>query len=776
MPGAVPSDLQKGIGVDILGRPSELVPQGSGKLNELAQASADVPGNILIGAGKSAVEGALGATRVVNKALRLPRFIPGMAQKVDNWIPEMGKPDDFVKVVTGDPNATLEREGIAQNIGGIAETIGEFMIGEGELKALSWGDRMDKIANAISLFKKYPALPRIIANSMRATAIVGAQDVAHTGGEDWEGSVKKALLAGGFTAGIETAATAATPAVKKVFDLLNLGGKAQEVASDAAAAEARLQKAVADRRNLEQISESFAARLTTAAKKQGEDKGLLSGQALAKALQEDLDAVHNQLTSNYGNALDAMSAHADAMGIQVGGPNSALAKKAKELLSEGSGLPDELQEAMKGAVPGLEPAQAILEQLKKGEPMTWEEATNLQRVLGKKAYSITDFGNPLKQVYSQLKTAVQDSFAKAADAADQPRLAQTLRDLRSDYADTMTKLEDNAVIHALRSKDFDGVSKVLLSRNTVGDNVETLRGLLDRIGSSRLEDVQHEIFSGILNKAIDASGDVDFHKMAAEFLKYPSDVRQAIWGDSMSLVDQAMRAGEKLTSDAAKSVDVLQADSQAADRLAARAKDAAAEARRILPMFVAHGPSGLAAATGIVKGVWDLPDNPNKGLREIGYGIASAAALEGGTAILRNPQFQSFILSTLQFLSNASANVGTRITEDAETPMARLTKTLNDQALRRSVFRAYGSGPEIPGMAGNIGGEAEEANAAQRGLSSETKVKPAFPKERTTGRPPMNIGSAKIVSQGGKNGQAVPHPNAHLGNLWNRINREAKRS
>jgi hypothetical protein len=132
-----------------------------------------------------------------------------------------------------------------------------------------------------------------------------------------------------------------------------------------------------------------------------------------------------------------------------------------------------------------------------------------------------------------LKSATGESLEQAATNAGQPEIANNLKILRADYADTITDLQDNTVIKALQNKDLDGVAKLLMSRDTVGDNVTTLRGLLNRIGSANMKNVEAEMYQQLLNKSSDFSSgnrDIDVQKFSENFYKIPQEVRETIWG------------------------------------------------------------------------------------------------------------------------------------------------------------------------------------------------------------------------------------------------------
>jgi len=762
-----PSVLPGTSGANIPGAPAVLpgvpnapTPQGlrpqdqTSTLEDYIDVADDTAADVAVGAAKGAGKTLIGGARLMEKIPGLG-YIPDVTNKENRlapmkWVPSEEKVDDYIKRATGDPNATLETHGAAQKVGEIGESIAELLVGEGEFKALSWGEKAAEVGRIGKLLNEYPRLARIATNAIRASALGGVQNLVKTSGEAPLESLKTALEFGattGLTEGLatglttvskEAAAKGAVPPLQKFFKMLNSSADAAEAAKAAEFAKKGTQDAADNAADLAADRRQYVNQITQAAKSSTEG---LTGTALVDALQSDLDDVHQQLMNNYGDALDHFASHADAAGVKVGGPESSLAKAAQRILDNGAGLPDNLQQAMSNITPGLEPAKDLLQQLAKGEPMTWSEASQLQKLLGKKAYSITDYTNPLKRVYTDLKLAVGDSLAEGAEAADQPQLAKNLRDLRADYASTISDLQDNSVVRALRNKDLDGVAKLLMSRDTIGDNVTTLRNLLDRIGSTHMDDVQNEIFNHVLDKASDMSSgvrDVDPDKLAANFFKIPQEVRDAIWGgdkeiktfaETMQRLQQSRKLGEI-------GIDVSKGLQQRAEDTAAAAKASEEAAARLFPMLVRN--TNLVGSAGfLVKAAYDFTNGDyEKAQRDIAIAVGVGAA---GSA-LKNRTLQSAVLKTLQFMSEASRNIpeaaGNVISGGAEesataAAAARKYKVMEPETaeLLRKVMKRrgstpFGTGPELSGMAGNVGGEAEAANAASTGLPAETKVAP----------------------------------------------------
>lgn len=542
--------------------------------------------------------------------------------------------------------ASTEALNHSEIIGKVGENVLEFFLGDEALKGMSVGQKIAEYAKLTKLAESYPkiaATMNAIGRSARSGVVVGGQTLLHGGTP--EDAAKNAAIATGLGVGTEAVLAGATAGAKSLFGVLNKSREADDAAVAARNAEIASDAAKYHAQQGETARQSDIGDLV-----QSKTDGL-RGQELVGALQNDLDSVHKQLTTNYGNALDQMAAHADIAGIKVGGPGSALQSKAQEILDAGSGLPDALQKAMSGVTPGIEPAQELLQQLAKGEPMTWSEASQAVKAFGKKAYAITDYANPLKRVYGDLKIATMDSLTQAAEDAKQPDLAKNLRDLRSDYHDTITNLEKNSVISAIRNKDLDGVAKILMSRNTIGDNVTTLRGLLDRIGSTHMQDVESEIFRQLADKATDATGEVDFEKLAGNYLKIPDEVRRQIWGGN-DLGDR-FRAALQTAKDEQTAVGAAKNAATAANKVSAsadRTKTATDIILHSIPGLTKHSPMvGMLGKAG-----WDFANgDSDKALKDIGLALTVEVAVGGTTAVLKQPAVQKAILSMLEMLSHA---------------------------------------------------------------------------------------------------------------------------
>lgn len=559
-----------------------------------------------IGAAKGAAETLLGGADMMDKALTMPttllRLIPGVKQQLDKWSPEMGKPSDYVKAATGDPNATLEAHGLAQNVGKIGESLAEFMVGGEALKGLTWPEKVGELSKAAKVLQQYPRLASILSNGLRLGAVGGLQDLVKTGAEDPEKSLKIGAETGAGGAAIEGAAAIAKPLAEKAFSYLNTKGAIRAL-------------------NVDELKNGFFP------------NAHLGGTELSAAVQKDLDAVQKQLYDNYGSKLADFSPAAKEAGITVGAAGSPLATKAAELLQGSSGdYPESLEKALKVAkTPGTERVEPLLEEFAQGKTLNWDQAVNLRKDLANKAYHSAN-DDPAKQILNQLRNALDDNLETSAAAADAPELEENLKALRADYHETITSLNKNAVVKGLKDKDYDTVAATLMRNNTIASNVETVRGLLNRIGSKNMESVEASIFDKISGASTVTNGTdsvVDAKKFITKFRNIPPDVRQAIWGDKAKEINDALATG-------------------ANESLIPRAEEPEIVKRLSGHLFGGvAGPVGIAL-TGAAWAAW-------RGDYKTAIAALGSAAVIGAS---KNPKVQKAILSTMQSMIDGNLKTG----------------------------------------------------------------------------------------------------------------------
>jgi hypothetical protein len=116
-----------------------------------------------------------------------------------------------------------DTKGILQGAGAFGENIAEFMLGMGELKTLSLGEKMTKIGPIMRLVEKYPTLAKLLGHAIENAGVAGAQGLAH--GEDPETSGEQALIAGGTGAAFEGLSKGASKLIgSKAATMEKVGG------------------------------------------------------------------------------------------------------------------------------------------------------------------------------------------------------------------------------------------------------------------------------------------------------------------------------------------------------------------------------------------------------------------------------------------------------------------------------------------------------------------------------------------------------------------------
>ena len=596
----------------------------------------------------------------------------------------------------------LKATNTSEEIGKAGEGVLEFLAGDEALKGLSWTQKLQRTAKMADLLESHPLWAKAMSigvNSLRMGVEAGAQNLIHT--TDVGEATKAAAYGAGATAAVEGGASLLKPVLQKAITVLDTPRLAGQVEDAVAKLNADSDAFI---NGTSRWGTPDEAELSVMTKPMVDASGKpLTGQNLAQALQNDLDKVHRELTINYGNKLKEFAERAANAGIEVGGADSPIAQTARQILDNGSGLPSELQESLKGVTPSLDRAQALLEHLAKGEPMSWAEATELQKTLGAKAYAITDYSDPLKRVLINLKGAVGESLENAAEGAGQTGLADDLKALRTDYANTIDKLQDNSVIQAIRNRDLDGVAKLLMSRNTIGDNVTTLRSLLDRINSRNMVAVETEMFNKVLDDSADFSSGkrkIDFDKFMKNYFKIPDEVREEIWGSKLDNFENTVKYYKSAATEGGDIANKLQSYVRNNDL-----------AQKLGYFGLRHGPASVPAA----KLLWDVGDGK---VDRIPADVAEIIALEGGTYALKNKGVQNLVMTALEHLSNASER--TPLLFGNEVAGA----TEEDFATQAAKSAARGNTLHAGIPVGNPVGEsaASEANAAQSGLPANTKV------------------------------------------------------
>jgi hypothetical protein len=190
---------------------------------------------VLSGIGGEMFETAQGAKNLVNKVLPASMQIPDI-------------PKEYRENVTP-----------SEKVGGVAENVGEFALGEEALKGVSWLQKLSKTPEVVELIEKYPKAAKILLGAAKAGTVGGAQGAVKgtAEGEGASGAVGGAV--GGVVGG--AASEAIGPGVKALARIFGLGGRTGEEAMVAAG-----RPSVGEDANFRQALKTATPRIVDAAK------------------------------------------------------------------------------------------------------------------------------------------------------------------------------------------------------------------------------------------------------------------------------------------------------------------------------------------------------------------------------------------------------------------------------------------------------------------------------------------------------------------------------
>jgi hypothetical protein len=137
-----------------------------------------------------------------SSASEIPAMIGGVIHRIGgNLIGDSDPITAAFKQQAGTP-----RDNTSAKAGALFETMAEWMVGEGELKALTQGERMAKLAPVVKMLEKYPKLseaaiahPEIVKylpDAMRQGILGASQTIAHGDPNDLSGTAVNALQSG----------------------------------------------------------------------------------------------------------------------------------------------------------------------------------------------------------------------------------------------------------------------------------------------------------------------------------------------------------------------------------------------------------------------------------------------------------------------------------------------------------------------------------------------------------------------------------------------------
>jgi len=696
--------------------------------------------DVAMGAVKGLGDTFLGASQLMNRTLRYAaekagaqagqKGVNGVAVGLDRWLPGLNDPETVIKGLTGDLNATLEGHGIGQNVGKVAETIAEFMMGDEVLKGLSYADKLAKYTKAVKVLQEYPRLGPIVSRAMQIGihaaqsgaefgTFSGLQDYVKTGGANPQQSIeaaKSGALYGGLgTAAVETAApTILKPAAQKLFAWIN-APKSLEAAEEAL-----------------QATRVGSVDTIPALGKSVFPGNAMEGSELAQKVQDDLKAAFEKKSTDYEAARAVVTADVDAAQkagteIKVGGKGSPIQLQADKFANAPSGLPAGFEDVFDKTRPGSDPRIAPL--LKKfadetTQPMTWDEAETIRQQIGEAVRNTSD-GDPIKWRWIEMRNAMDESMEKAAQDAGMPEIAKDMQTLRSNYAEANNALTKNFVMKSLRNKDLDSVAAALMNGNQVEKNVETLRKTLASVGGDfTMQDVERSLFQRLVDKSTSVGSDgnrtVNPNKLAQQFSALSPDVRSAFWGKNADEVEKVVNAYKAQIEADLK--DVADAKKSVAD-----VNSSIFSPNNPIARWLGGHAAGIAGSPFMFNAFHKAQNGDISGAIEdafygLAVGIAASGAQRGAGKILGNPEVQSKILSFIEFLSHASESRPLKGQFGAEAGAATPKKleTGNISAGRPLAEGEFHAGVPF----GNPSGEtaAGEMNVAQTGLPENSRI------------------------------------------------------
>lgn len=464
------------------------------------------------GIGKGVLQG-LGQT--VGTVSGLLNKIPGIGETL---APKQGV-DALESMST--PKTTPEKVGVG------AEGLLEFMAGDEALKGLTLAKRLGMATKLAEMAESHPFLSKLIQaglSSLRYGTTSAGQTLLHGG------TPTEALESG--------AATAATSGV--------LGG----------------------------IGEAGSAIKEGLGKNAGEEAGALAKSLsggtevaeqpeIVKGVQGALDKTEDAMHAKYDAGMKSISAAAKPVQVTVEG--SPLQKVAKDLLGP-NGVPEEINDALKGVVPDKQKIQPLLQEFAKdtqaggkpdlsptGGPMgtpkppkaySWDEMEAIRQKIGQAVRDVP-FDSPIKGDLIRLRSGIDETMQQAAQKSGKPEVASQIKALRGEYANTINDLQNNG-IKALRDKNPDAVAKILLGKQNSVERAETLRGL---IGKENMKPVEGGVFQNLMDQSIDPkTQELSPKTLAAKYGKIAPEVKKAIWGDRVPEIDRFIKASQNTVS------------------------------------------------------------------------------------------------------------------------------------------------------------------------------------------------------------------------------------
>jgi len=476
------------------------------------------------------------------------------------------------------PKTTAEKVGVG------AEGLLEFMAGDEALKGLSLAKRLGMATKIAEMAESHPFLSKLIQaglSSLRYGTTASGQALLHGA------SPTEALETG-----------AATAATSGVLGATGAAGSAIK----------------------EGLSKNAGEEASALAKSLSGGSEVAEQPEIVKGVQGALDKTEDAMHAKYDAGMKSISAAAKPVQVTVEG--SPLQKVAKDLLGP-NGVPDEINEALKGVVPDKQKIQPLLQEFSKETPVgpageskakvySWDEMEAIRQKIGQAVRDVP-YDSPIKGDLIRLRSGIDETMQQAAQKAGKPEVAAQIKALRGEYAQTINDLQNNG-IKALRDKNPDAVAKILLGKQNSVERAETLRSL---IGKENMKPVEGGVFQNLMDQSIDSkTQELNPKTLAAKYNKIAPEVKKAIWGDRVPDIDRFMKASQN----------------QVSSRL-----------------------EKAAVAAGLGYGAWKMTQDPARGM-EIIVGTALGSQLHLPAKALSNPA----VLKPLTTIMEAAGNPAMR--------------------------------------------------------------------------------------------------------------------
>lgn len=408
-------------------------------------------------------------------------------------------------LATESQNGDYQQHGVAQNLGGGLESIGEFLAGDEVLKGLTVAKRLGLASKVAELAENSPRLKAALEvgmDAMRQGTVGGAQTLAHGG------TAGEAAGVGAFTGTVSAAAGGLGMGMKAIYDAV--------ASNSPEAISAALEGARQEGSNL-------------ADKIAGQSVGVQGDEGVIQALKDAKTQMSVDYTHGIANILKQMP----DMPINLW--KSPVQTVAKDILEKGGlQLPQETTAAFQAAIPeemkAVQPLLKILTTgLGTGQGLTYtaEQFLDMRQAVGK---IINDFGesSSVGRSMYRVKNAMDDTFETAAQEAGKPKIAKALQQTRAAYGEQLASFERNT-IQKLAYGQPDAVANLIMGGQERIANAHALRSL---IGIQNMNKVEGQMIKQMLLKS-DVKGTFNPQVFIRSFNSLGPEVQKAFWGSEL---------------------------------------------------------------------------------------------------------------------------------------------------------------------------------------------------------------------------------------------------